>query len=78
VYIQQVAAAELEKARAGYEEERKRRDNEIRERHQVTLLRRQMKERTELREKMKVCANIISNAYSCIDRGPGSQTRVQM
>jgi alpha-ketoglutarate-dependent taurine dioxygenase len=39
--------------RSGYEEERKRREKELRERHQVVQLRRQMLDRMKQREKMR-------------------------
>lgn len=39
----QVAQTELDRIRGSYEEERKRRESELRERHQVVQLRKQMK-----------------------------------
>lgn len=38
-----MAQSELERIRSGYEEERKRREGELRERHQVVQLRKQIK-----------------------------------
>lgn len=39
----QVAQSELDRLRSGYEEERKRREGDLRERHQVVQLRKQIK-----------------------------------
>lgn len=52
-HAREVAQGELERVKDGYEEERKRRELELRERHQVVQLRRQMIERTRQRERMK-------------------------
>lgn len=38
-----MAQAELERLRSGYEEERRKRESELRERHQVVQLRKQIK-----------------------------------
>ncbi len=49
----ETALAELERVRSGYEAERKRREKELRERHQVVQLRRQMLERIKQRERLR-------------------------
>ncbi|CAM9386434.1 unnamed protein product [Chrysoparadoxa australica] len=48
-----MAHGELDKVRAGYEEERRRREIELRERRQVVQLRHQMRDRNEKRELIK-------------------------
>lgn len=45
--LDKVAQSELDRVRGNYEEERRRRETELRERHQVVQLRRQMKEQSE-------------------------------
>lgn len=52
-HARETALGELERVRAGYEEERKRREKGLRERHQMVQLRRQMLERMKYREKMR-------------------------
>lgn len=52
-HAREAALGELDRVRAGYEEERKRRERELRERHQVVQLRRQMLERMKQREMMR-------------------------
>lgn len=52
-HAREIALNELDRVRAGYDEERSRRDKELRERHQVVQLRRQMLERIKQREKMR-------------------------
>lgn len=52
-HARDTALAELEKVRAGYEEERKKREKELRERHQSVQARRQMLERMKLRENLR-------------------------
>lgn len=52
-HAREVSLSELDRVRAGYEEERKRRERELRERHQVVQLRRQMLERIKQREKIR-------------------------
>mmetsp|Transcript_21473 Transcript_21473/g.35955 ORF Transcript_21473/g.35955 Transcript_21473/m.35955 type:complete len:617 (+) Transcript_21473:79-1929(+) len=52
-HARETALGELERVRAGYEEERKRREKELRERHQMVQLRRQMLERMKYRERMR-------------------------
>ena len=52
-HAKEVALGELDRVRTGYEEERKRREREIRERNQVVLLRRQMIERAKHRDKLR-------------------------
>lgn len=47
------ALGELDRIRAGYDEERKRRERGLRERHQMVQLRRQMLERIKQREMMR-------------------------
>jgi hypothetical protein len=49
-----VAVTELERVRAGYEEERLRREAELRDRQQVATLRRQMRDRADRRSKTEV------------------------
>ena len=52
-HARESALGELDRVRAGYEEERQRREKELRERHQVVQIRRQMLERMRQREKMR-------------------------
>lgn len=52
-HAREVAQSELEHVRGGYEEERRRRDLELRERHQMVQLRKQTLERIQKREKMR-------------------------
>lgn len=52
-HARETALGELERVRTGYEEERKRRDKDLRERHQVVQLRRQMLDRMKQREKLR-------------------------
>jgi len=52
-HARETALGELDRVRAGYEEERKRRERDLRERHQVVQLRRQMLERMKHREKIR-------------------------
>lgn len=52
-HARETALGELDRVRAGYEEERKRRERELRERHQVVQLRKQMLERMKQREKIR-------------------------
>ena len=51
-HAREVAQTELEHVRSGYEEERRRRDSELRERHQMVQLRKQTLERLQKREVM--------------------------
>lgn len=44
----------MDRVRAGYDDERRRREKELRERHQVVQIRRQMLERVKQREKMRL------------------------
>ena len=52
-HAREVAQSELEHVRGGYEEERRRRELELRERHQMVQLRKQTIERIQKREKMR-------------------------
>jgi hypothetical protein len=52
-HARESALGELDKVRAGYEEERRMRERELRERHQVVQVRRTMLERHKQREKMR-------------------------
>ena len=52
-HARETALGELDRVRSGYEEERRRRERDLRERHQVVQLRRQMLERMKHREKMR-------------------------
>ena len=52
-HARESALGELDRVRAGYEEERRRRERDLRERHQVVQLRRQMLERMKHRERMR-------------------------
>jgi len=63
-HAREVAQAELERVRGGYEEERRRRESELRERHQVVQLRKQMQERIERRDKVRATA-ITTAALLC-------------
>jgi hypothetical protein len=53
-HARDTALQELEKVRAVYEEERKKRDKELREQHQSIALRRSMLERMQQREKLRL------------------------
>ena len=53
-HAREVAQSELEHVRGGYEEERRRRDLELRERHQMVQLRKQTLERIQKRERMQL------------------------
>jgi hypothetical protein len=61
-HAKEVASIELDRVRAGYEEERKRREKDLRDRHQVVQLRRTMIERMKQRENMR--NQIVSNVDS--------------
>jgi len=50
-HAREISQMELDRVRGGYEEERVRRDNELRERHQLFQMRKQMSERAEKRRK---------------------------
>ena len=52
-HARETALGELDRVRAGYEEERKRRERELRERHQVVQLRKQMLEKMKQREAIR-------------------------
>ena len=52
-HARESALGELDRVRAGYDEERRRREKELRERNQVVQIRRQMLERMKQREKMR-------------------------
>eukprot|EP00602_Paraphysomonas_sp_CaronLab_P006914 CAMPEP_0185023284 /NCGR_PEP_ID=MMETSP1103-20130426/5967_1 /TAXON_ID=36769 /ORGANISM="Paraphysomonas bandaiensis, Strain Caron Lab Isolate" /LENGTH=557 /DNA_ID=CAMNT_0027555799 /DNA_START=24 /DNA_END=1697 /DNA_ORIENTATION=+ len=52
-HAREVALNELDRVRAGYQEERKQREKELRESHQMVQVRRQMLERMKQREKMR-------------------------
>eukprot|EP01041_Mallomonas_annulata_P001525 gene1525-2935_t len=52
-HAREIAQTELDRVHAGYEEERKKRERELRERNQVVQLRRHMLDRTKNREKMR-------------------------
>ena len=52
-HAREIAQLELDRVRGGYEEEKARRESELRERHQLVQMKRQMKERREKREKEK-------------------------
>lgn len=52
-HARETALGELDRVRAGYEEERRKRERDLRERHQVVQLRRQMLERIKHREKLR-------------------------
>lgn len=45
--FRQVAQSELDRLRSSYEEERRKREAELRERHQLVQLRRQLKEQAD-------------------------------
>jgi hypothetical protein len=53
-HARDTALQELEKVRAVYEDERKKRDKELREQHQSIALRRSMLERMQQREKLRL------------------------
>ena len=55
------ALSELDRVRAGYEEERIRREKDLRERHQVVQIRRQMLERMKQRERMRADMALKAN-----------------
>lgn len=52
-HAREVALNELDRVRAGYQEERKLREKELRESHQMVQVRRQMLERMKQREQMR-------------------------
>lgn len=52
-HARETALGELERVRAGYDEERKKREKELREKHQMVQLRRQMLDRMKYRERMR-------------------------
>jgi DNA repair exonuclease SbcCD ATPase subunit len=52
-YARETALTELERVRAMYEEQRKKREKELREQHQAVSLRRMMLERIKHREKLR-------------------------
>ena len=52
-HAREVAQQELGRVKGGYEEERRRREQELRERHQIVQLRKQMQDRVINREKKK-------------------------
>ena len=52
-YARETALSELERVRAMYEEQRKKREKELREQHQAVSLRRMMLERIKHREKLR-------------------------
>ena len=52
-HAKETALGEKDRVLAGYEDERKRREKELRERHQVVQLRKQMLDRMRQREKMR-------------------------
>lgn len=61
-HAREIAQIELDRVRSGYEEERHRRENELRERHQLVQMRKQMAERAERRrlERQKIAAENAS------------------
>jgi coiled-coil domain-containing protein 151 len=56
-HAREVALNELDRVRTGYHEERKDREKELRESHQMVQVRRQMLERMKQREKMRNALN---------------------
>ena len=56
-HAREVAQSELDHVRGGYEEERRRRDSELRERHQMVQLRKQTLEMWQKREKTRTQIN---------------------
>ena len=52
-HARESSLGELDRVRAGYDEERRRREKELRERNQVVQIRRQMLERMKQREKLR-------------------------
>lgn len=65
-HAREIALNELERVRAGYEEERKRRERDLRERHQVIQMRKQMLERIKQREKIRaqIESGELNNTYN--------------
>mmetsp|Transcript_8977 Transcript_8977/g.9496 ORF Transcript_8977/g.9496 Transcript_8977/m.9496 type:complete len:582 (+) Transcript_8977:58-1803(+) len=63
-HAREVALNELERVRAGYQEERKQREKELRESHQMVQVRRQMLERMKQREKLRNQLNGSSNGFN--------------
>ena len=57
-HAREIAQIELDRVRSGYEEERHRRENELRERHQLVQMRKHMADRAERRrlERQKIAA----------------------
>ena len=62
-HARETALGELERVRAGYEEERKKREKDLREKHQMVQLRRQMLDRMKYRERMR---HQLSNGISLL------------
>lgn len=60
-HARETALSELDRVRAGYEEERIRREKDLRERHQVVQIRRQMLERMKQRERMRADMALKAN-----------------
>ena len=72
-HAKETALGEKDRVLAGYEDERKRRERELRERHQVVQLRKQMLDRMRQRERMRsqlmtddgdVCQKTIQNSMA--------------
>eukprot|EP00520_Triparma_pacifica_P003458 CAMPEP_0118645206 /NCGR_PEP_ID=MMETSP0785-20121206/7373_1 /TAXON_ID=91992 /ORGANISM="Bolidomonas pacifica, Strain CCMP 1866" /LENGTH=507 /DNA_ID=CAMNT_0006537065 /DNA_START=937 /DNA_END=2457 /DNA_ORIENTATION=- len=64
-HAREIAQLELDRVRSGYEEEKVRRESELRERHQLVQMRRQMKERRDKREKER--AKIVEDNARVLD-----------
>eukprot|EP00968_Pinguiococcus_pyrenoidosus_P005544 scaffold361_cov248-Pinguiococcus_pyrenoidosus.AAC.4 len=64
-HAREVAQHELEKIRKGYEAERKRRDKDLREKHQMLQVRKQMKQRQDKREEMR--SSVVLDAAGDVD-----------
>ncbi|GMH46336.1 hypothetical protein TrRE_jg2600, partial [Triparma retinervis] len=64
-HAREIAQLELDRVRGGYEEEKVRRESELRERHQLVQMKRQNKERRERREKER--SQIVENNAKQLD-----------
>ncbi|CAM9419861.1 unnamed protein product [Scytosiphon promiscuus] len=60
-HAREVAQSELDRLRVGYEEERRRREGELRERHQVVQLRKQIKVQADRRAQMRAGTTASDN-----------------
>ena len=72
-HAREVAQEELTRVKKGYEEERKRREKELREKHQLVQLKKQLQDRANLREKKR--NEIIAQAAGDLDKEGETQMK---